>query len=398
VLYRILFKLILQRISPEVAHRLAATGLRLVTASLRVRVALRRVTLPSDDRLNVRALGMTFPTPLGAGAGLDKNATWFDALGSIGFGSVEVGTITPERQKPNPRPTIFRATADRALLNRMGFPNPGAQKAAARLRKRSGETIVGTNIGKARETPLESAGTDYRATIRAIAGLSDYIVINVSSPNTPGLRDMQATNLLRPLIAEAQEELTALGIVVPVLVKISPDLSNDELDSIADLAVEMNLDGIVAVNSTVDRTSLTGAIDRSKWFEGGGLSGPPLKVRALEVLRRLHARVGARLVLISVGGIETADDAWERILAGASLVQAYTGFIYGGPGWPRHVNRVLAQRVRDAGAASIEDLVGVKSASPDNGTGSNGNDANPSPINGCRPAVLAGAALARHPS
>ena len=358
MIYRLIFKLFLQRIPAELAHELAVAGLRVITAPRTVRTALRRFTLAGDDRLSVHALGTTFPTPLGTAAGLDKGASWFDALGAIGFGFVEVGTVTPERQEANPPPTILRATADRALLNRMGFPNPGALVAAKHLRTRTGETIVGANIGKARETPLDAAVADYRAVAREVASLSAYIVINVSSPNTPGLRDMQATELLSPLIQGVREALREVGASVPLLIKISPDLSDEDLDSIADLAVESGVDGIVAVNTTVDRSRLSAAVDQSSWFEGGGISGPPLQARALEVLRRLYARSGNRLVLISVGGIETPDDAWERILAGATLVQAYTGFIYGGPGWPRRMNRGLARRVRQAGAASIQDLVG----------------------------------------
>jgi dihydroorotate dehydrogenase len=367
VIYRLIFKLFLQRIPAELAHALAVAGLRIVTATSAARTALRRRTLANDARLTVRALGTTFPTPLGAAAGLDKGITWFDALGAIGFGFVEVGTVTPERQQANPRPIIFRATQDQALLNRMGFPNPGAQAAANRLRRRTRETIVGTSIGKARETPLDAAVTDYRAVVREVASLSDYIVINVSSPNTPGLRDMQAVELLALLIGGVRDELQEVGVEVPLLIKISPDLSDEELDSIADLAVETGVDGIVAVNTTVDRSGLSAAVDQSKWFEGGGISGPPLGARALEILRRLYARVGDRLVLISVGGIETPDDAWERILAGATLVQAYTGFIYGGPGWPRQMNHGLAQRVREAGAASIQDLVGSDTRRAGNG-------------------------------
>jgi dihydroorotate dehydrogenase len=374
VIYRILFKLFLQRIPAEIAHALGSGTSRLLTASRRIRATLRRLTLPGDASLSVQALGLTFPTPLGAGAGLDKNVNWFDALGAYGFGFVEVGTVTPHPQRPNPRPTIFRVTEDRALLNRMGFPNPGAQVAAKRLRKRSRETIVGANIGKARETPLEDAGTDYRAVVRELAPVSDYIVLNVSSPNTPGLRALEATELLGPLIADVHDELLTIGVQIPLLIKISPDLSDDDVDAIADLAVRTELDGIVAVNTTLDRAGLSPGVDQSTWFEGGGISGPPLKARALEVLQRLYARVGDRLVLISVGGIETPDDAWERVLAGATLVQAHTGFIYGGPAWPRRMNRELARRVRDAGVSSVQELVGSGArgsnhSSPANGSG-----------------------------
>lgn len=371
MIYRIVFKLVLQRIPEGMAHALASMTLRAVTATPGARHLLRRLAFPRGDELCVHALGQTFPSPLGAGAGLDKDVNWFEALGAIGFGFVEVGTVTAERQTGNPPPTMRRLPRDRAILNRMGFPNPGAVEAASRLRKRTGETIIGTNIGKSMVTPLDRIAEDYRATVREVAPLSEYIAINVSSPNTPGLRDMQTTEALRSLIDAVREELREMGSGIPLLVKISPDLSGEELDSIADLALEMELDGIVAVNTTVSRAGLSDA-DQAKWFDGGGISGPPLKARALEVLQHLYARVGGRLVLISVGGIESAEDAWERIAAGATLIQAHTGFIYGGPGWPRHMNRALARRAREQGFSSIEQVVGSTAPGGEAGPNANG--------------------------
>jgi dihydroorotate dehydrogenase len=371
VIYRIVFKLVLQRIPEGVAHGLASVTLRAVTASAAARRLLRRLAFPRGEELSVHALGQTFPSPLGAGAGLDKDVNCFEALGAIGFGFVEVGTITAERQPGNPPPTMRRLPRDRAILNRMGFPNPGAIEAANRLRHRTGETIVGTNIGKSMVTPLSRIAEDYRATVRAVAPLSEYIAINVSSPNTPGLRGMQATEALRSLVDEVRRELREMEIRIPLLVKISPDLSSEELDSIADLSLEMELDGIVAVNTTVSRAGLNDA-DRAKWFDGGGISGAPLRSRALEVLQHLYARVADRLVLISIGGIESADDAWERIAAGATLIQAHTGFIYGGPGWPRHVNRALVRRVREQGFSSIQQVVGSAVHGGEAGPSNNG--------------------------
>ena len=357
MLYRPLFTLLLQQLPPELAHRLGSWSLRTVACTSRTRGLLRRLAFPGDpDVLMVRALGLTFPSPLGAAAGLDKTADWFDALGAVGFGFVEVGTITPSAQKSNPPPIIRRLPTDRALVNRMGFPNRGVGAAVRRLQRRSGETIVGTNIGKARPTPLEEAAGDYRAVARLVAPYADYVVLNVSSPNTAGLRDLEAVERLEPLVVAAREELGD----TPLLVKISPDLDDEQIDAIAELALRLGLAGIVAVNTTIDRSVLSSeGIRQAAGFEGGGVSGPPLGVRALAVLRRLHERVGERLVLVSVGGIETPEDAWQRILAGATLVQAYTGFIYGGPGWPRRINRELASRVRTAGAGSIQELVGT---------------------------------------
>jgi dihydroorotate dehydrogenase len=356
VLYRALYTLLLQQVPPELAHRLGSWSLRIVACTSRTRALLRRLAFPGDPEvLTVRALGLTFPSPLGAAAGLDKTADWFDALGAIGFGFVEVGTITPSAQKSNPPPIIRRLPADRALVNRMGFPNSGVAAAVRRLQRRSRETIVGTNISKARATALEQATADYRAVARLVAPYADYVVLNVSSPNTAGLRDLEAVERLEPLVVAAREELGDK----PLLVKISPDLDDEQIDAIAELALRLGLAGIVAVNTTVDRSVLSSEGTRqAAGFEGGGVSGPPLRTRALAVLRRLHERVGDRLVLVSVGGIETPEDAWERILAGATLVQAYTGFIYGGPGWPRRINRELASRVRTSGAGSIQELVG----------------------------------------
>jgi dihydroorotate dehydrogenase len=288
---------------------------------------------------------------------MDKDASIFEGLALLGFGFVEVGTVTARPQAGNPAPRLFRIPRDRALLNRMGFPNPGAHVLAARLRRRSGRVIVGVNVGKSMPVPIDSAGEDYRASIHELAPTCDYLVVNVSSPNTPGLRQMQTVELLRPLLREVQQELAALAVKTPVLVKVGPDAANEQLVAIADLALELQLDGIVAVNTTVDRSVLSEP-SRVADVEGGGISGPPLRARAVEVLRLLRERVGDRLVLISVGGVCTPQDAWERILAGATLVQVYTGFVYGGPGWPARVNRSLAERVRAAGAGSIQELVG----------------------------------------
>lgn len=332
------------RLDAERAHRLAARALRAIDRLPGVGAALRHVLNPPDPRLEVSALGLTFANPLGVAAGLDKEADCFDALGDLGFGHVEVGTVTARGQDGNPRPRVGRLPGDRALHNRMGFPNPGAAAFAERLRARSGRTVVGVNVGKSMDVDLADAAVDYRASVRLLAPLADYLVVNVSSPNTPGLRSMQSVDELRKLIDAVREEMREIGHEPPLLVKIAPDLADGEVDAIADLAVEMGLDGIVAVNTTVDTGVLANSSARERSAVLGGISGAPLKRRALEVLRRLRERAGDELVLISVGGIENADDAWERIEAGATLIQAYTGFVYGGPLWPRRVNRELARR------------------------------------------------------
>ncbi len=359
MIYRLLFKLLLQRLDVERAHALASRTLRLAAAVPPIRGLMRRFTVPHDPSLQVKALGLTFPSPLGVAAGVDKGATWFEGLALLGFGFVEVGTVTANEQPGNPHPRIFRLAKDRALLNKMGFPNPGAEAVAERLRTRRSQPVIGVNVGKSRAAALDDAGEDYRAAARHVAPFADYLVINVSSPNTPRLREMHAVELLRPLLADIRSELSAGGIEVPILIKIGPDTDNDQVDELAEFAISHSLDGIVAVNTTEDRSGLHGSHDAIAAVEGGGISGAPLKGRALEVLERLYAKVGNSLVLISVGGVETPQDAWQRILAGATLVQAYTGFVYGGPAWPSRMNRALARRVREAGGSSVQDLVGT---------------------------------------
>ncbi len=362
LIYRLVFRLlVLARVDGETAHTLAAMALKSITGVPGIRSLIERTLAPRDPRLRVQALGMTFKSPLGLAAGVDSNASWYDGLGALGFGFVEVGTVTAKPQQGNPRPRVVRLIADRAILNRRGFPNDGASVVASRLRGRRTGPIVGVNIGKTSELPLDGAAEDYRASLRELAAVADYVVLNVSSPNTPELRDLQSTDRLRDLIADVRAELQSVGVQVPLLVKIAPDLSDQDLDAIADLALSVDLDGIVAVNTTVKREYLTTPSAVPAHFTDGGISGAPLKERALEVLRRLRARVGDRITLVSVGGIETADDAWDRLLAGATLLQAHTGFVYGGPLWPSHINRGLSRRLRAVRAASLDDVVGKES-------------------------------------
>jgi dihydroorotate dehydrogenase len=353
-MYDLVFRLALQHLDAERAHTLAKRSLRAARATGAGRAALQRLIGPTDPCLETRALGMRFPSPVGVAAGLDKDATFLEDLAALGFGFVEVGTVTAMPQAGNDRPRIARFPAQRALLNRMGFPNPGAEVVARRLARRHPGTVVGVNIGKSRTVSVDDAGADYRASVRLLAPFADYLVLNVSSPNTPGLRAMQEVDRLRELIGDVRAELDAIGSKPPLLVKVDPDLDPEQLSAITGLAVELELDGLVAVNTTVDRRELTGAAP----FDGGGVSGRPLGDRALEVLRRIRQTAGDRLVLISAGGVETAEDAWQRILAGATLVQVYTAFVYGGPTWPRRTNQELAARVREARAQSVQELVG----------------------------------------
>jgi len=354
-MYRFLYRMVLRRVPAEAAHRAAFGLIRVSGLVPGVAWVFRRWLGPRDPVLGVRALGLEFPGPLGLAAGFDKDARAVRGLGALGFGFVEVGTLTARAQPGNDRPRMFRLTADRALVNRMGFNNAGAAAAAARLRRRSGGVIVGVNIGKTKVVPEEEAAADYAASARAVAGVADYVVVNVSSPNTPGLRDLQAAGRLRPVLVAVREALDAAvpGRRVPLLVKIAPDLADTDVDAVAELALELGLDGIVATNTTISRAGLASPASEVTAAGAGGLSGPPLRDRALAVLVRLRARTGDRLVLIAAGGIETPDDAWARLRAGATLVQAYTGFIYGGPLWPRRIHAGLARRARADGLASM---------------------------------------------
>ena len=365
MLWRWLYALALARLPAEAAHHWSFGLLRAFAALPGARAALHRLLAPRAPELRLRVFDRELPGPLGLAAGFDKDARGADALLALGFGFVEVGTVTAEAQPGNPKPRLFRLTRDRALVNRMGFNNAGAEAAAARLSQpaRRGEGVIGANIGKTKRVAEAEAITDFTRSAELLAPLADYLVVNVSSPNTPGLRDLQAVDKLRPLLVAVRAacDLASPMRRVPLLVKIAPDLADGDIDAIADLAVELALDGIIATNTTIARESLGLRTRAGKVaaIGAGGLSGAPLAPRALDVLRRVRARVGPRMVLIAVGGIETADDAWQRIRAGATLVQAYTGFIYGGPLWPRRLQRELAAKVRAAGLTSIEAAIGA---------------------------------------
>lgn len=341
------------RMDPEQIHVVMNRAIGLLHSAGPLNRALNRVWPVNDPVLHQEVFGVSFPRPLGLAAGFDKNAAAADAWGPIGFGYAELGTVTAEGQPGNPTPRLFRLKADKAILNRMGFNNEGALNAAENLRKRRYHDPIGINIGKTKVTPAEKAIDDYRRSASVLGELADYLVVNVSSPNTPGLRDLQAVESLRPILSAVQECTTR-----PVLVKIAPDLSDDDVDAVADLALELNLAGIVATNTTISRENLQTPANEVEAMGAGGVSGPPVAARSLEVLRRLHDRVGDQLVLISVGGISTPEQAWERITSGASLLQGYTGLIYGGPDWIQHIHQGIAAQVRAHGLGNISQAVG----------------------------------------
>jgi dihydroorotate dehydrogenase len=335
-MYRIFFSSLLSRLDPERAHHLAFVLIRLLP-KIGVGYLLRALTRP-DRSLGVDALGLHFDSPFGIAAGFDKDALAVHGLGQLGFGHVEIGTVTARAQAGNQRPRLFRLVADRAVINRMGFNNLGAAAAAARLRRefpRRQRPIIGANIGKSRVVELDDAIDDYLVSARLLAPVTDYLVVNVSSPNTPGLRGLQEINKLSPLLTAVKEACGA----VPVLVKIAPDISDDQIIRISHLVPELGLAGIIATNTTTSRAGLIS--DPSEIAEAGGVSGAPLAQRALSVLRLIRANVPAELCVISVGGVETAEDVAERLAAGATLVQGYTGFLYRGPFWARQINQGL---------------------------------------------------------
>jgi dihydroorotate dehydrogenase len=324
-----------------------------------VATLVRRWSSPHHPALRTRAFGLDFPTPILLAAGFDKNAEGYEALGALGFGGIEVGTVTAEAQPGNPLPRLFRLPLDRALVNRMGFNNDGVERVAERL-SRPRQTLVGVNLGKTRDVPDEAAIDDYVKSARRVGALADYVVVNVSSPNTPGLRGLQATERLRPLLLAVRQALTEASPERPpaLLVKIAPDLGDDAIQAIAELALEIGLDGIIATNTTTARDDLRTDPKTLESIGAGGLSGAPLKNKALTVLERLRAKVQDRVVLVAAGGIETEDDVWDRIRAGATLVQVYTAFVYEGPGLPRRLARGLANRLRAACCETLHEAVG----------------------------------------
>ena len=341
--YRFLFDHLATRTDAERAHH---AGFLAIRAGRPV----ARHTLGRRAGEPVERMGLRFPGVLGLAAGFDKNAVGIDALAALGFGFVEVGTVTGRPQPGNPRPRLFRLPTDRAVVNRMGFNNDGAELVAERLaRRRRTGVVVGVNIGKTKVVPEAEAVDDYRLSTRMLAPHADYLVVNVSSPNTPGLRDLQAVERLQPLLAAVRREaLRATDRYVPLLVKIAPDLSDDDVLAVADLVVADRLDGIVATNTTISRDGLRSTAAEVERAGAGGLSGAPLLHRSLEVMRMLRSRMGEEPTLIGVGGIATVGDAVERLAAGADLLQAYTALVYQGPTWPGRMNRALARRTEPA--------------------------------------------------
>lgn len=336
VVYSLLFRHGFAHMDPELAHHLAFNLIRAVGASPLRSVIAARTSAPAPG--GVRAMGIDFPARFGLAAGFDKDAAAARGLNMLGFGFVEVGTITAHGQPGNEKPRLWRRIDQRALINRMGFNNGGAAAAAVRLRRLRStavgrDLVIGVNIGKTKVVPESEAIADYVISARLLAKYADYLVVNVSSPNTPGLRSLQAVETLRPLLtAVAQAANESAKREVPLLVKIAPDLADADIAEIAALVNELDIAGVVAVNTTIDHDHGV-----------GGMSGPPVLARGLEVVQLLRGRLDSGRTIIGVGGISTSDDARAYLQAGADLLQGYTGLIYEGPFWAARINRELAQ-------------------------------------------------------
>jgi dihydroorotate dehydrogenase len=330
---------------------------------------LRRLTERTcsvlDPRLRTSCFGIDFPSPVGLAAGFDKNAEWFDALAALGFGFIEVGTLTGQAQPGNPKPRLFRLPADGALLNRLGFNNKGSAAAAQALaRRRRIRPILGINIGKSKVVPNEEAVGDYLASFERLFAFGRYFVVNVSSPNTPGLRELQERGPLTALLRAITERNRALaaqhGVAEkPILLKIAPDLNEHQLSAIVEITEEVPIAGIVATNTTLSREGLVTPAAEVERLGAGGISGNPLTRRSRAVVAELSRRLRGRLPIVGVGGVMSGEDAWQMIRHGASLVQVYTGFVYGGPGFVRGALGHLVRRLDEGGHASIAEVVGV---------------------------------------
>ncbi len=315
----------------------------------------------SDAPGPISRFGLEFPNPIGLAAGFDKNGNYLEELSALGFGFIEVGTVTNQPQPGNPKPRLFRLPKDRALINRLGFNNLGAIQVAANLAGRRPKCVVGVNIGKSRAVDIEAAIPDYLASFNAIYSAADYIVVNVSSPNTPHLRELQRAQPLEELLTALQQrnrELSGDRARKPLLLKIAPDVSETEIEQIVDVATRTQIAGMVATNTTIQREGLQTQTDQLRSYGDGGLSGAPLRARSNQIISFIYKLTGGRLPIIGVGGVFTADDAWEKISAGASLIQLYTGFIYEGPGIVARINEGLNGILRKEGFSSLDDAVG----------------------------------------
>lgn len=343
-MYKSLVKPLLFRLQPEKAHHLTFNSLKNAFKVPGATAAARKLYAVEDLRLERELFGLKFKNPVGLAAGLDKDARLVDELGELGFGFVEIGTLTPRPQPGNPQPRLFRLPQDESLINRMGFNNEGVAAAVERLRKSRHQTIIGGNIGKNKDTPNEQAKKDYLLCFDALYEVVDYFVVNVSSPNTPNLRELQEKEPLRRLLNSLQEQNSRKIRPKPILLKIAPDLNKAQLDDIITLVAETAIAGIIATNTTISREGLRTPKSLVEQIGAGGMSGKILRQASTEVIRYLHTQSGGSFPIIGVGGIHSPEAALEKLDAGASLIQLYTGFIYEGPGLIKAINKALLHR------------------------------------------------------
>lgn len=338
-MYKTIIKPILFKFDPERVHHFTFTSLKVMNKIPGVSSLIRSQFQIQHPTLEREVFGLKFKNPVGLAAGLDKNAELFDEMENFGFGFIEIGTLTPKPQEGNPKKRLFRLREDEGIINRMGFNNEGVWKAVERLKKNKG-TLIGGNIGKNKVTPNEEAISDYEICYEALYPYVDYFVVNVSSPNTPNLRELQDKEPLKNLLNALQQKNALQASPKPILLKIAPDLTDEQLLDIIDIVKETNIAGVIATNTTIERKNL----QSSNQKETGGLSGKPLSKRSTEVIRFLSQKSDNAFPIIGVGGIHSAEDALEKLDAGASLVQLFTGFIYEGPDLIRSINRALISR------------------------------------------------------
>lgn len=344
-MYKIL-KPLLFLFSPEKAHHFTILLARIAFALPLIGGIMERFFQVKDPRLERNLFGLNFENPVGLAAGFDKDGKYFDLMAKLGFGFIEVGTVTPKAQEGNPQPRLFRLKEDKAIINRMGFNNEGVEALVERLKKgKPRHLIIGGNIGKNKNTPNENAADDYTYAFEQLFPYVDYFVVNVSSPNTPNLRDLQEKEPLTKLLSHLQKLNQKKENPKPILLKIAPDLTNTQLDDIIDIVEITRIDGVIATNTTISRTGLDTPTEKINAIGNGGLSGQPLTKRSTEVIRYIHQKSKGSIKIIGVGGIASPADAREKLAAGAALVQIYTGLIYEGPSLVRKINKGILENI-----------------------------------------------------
>ncbi|MFN8255096.1 MAG: quinone-dependent dihydroorotate dehydrogenase [Bacteroidales bacterium] len=347
-MYKSLIRPILFKFAPEQIHNFVFTCFKIAKCLPGAGFLVRKLFRVHHPVLEKELFGLKFPNPVGLAAGLDKDAIVFDMLGNLGFGFVEIGTLTPIAQPGNPKPRLFRLKKDKALINRMGFNNQGVENAIRKLKKKKSNLIIGGNIGKNKNTPNEKAIDDYIVAYNALYPYVDYFAINISSPNTPNLRELQEKEPLKKLLETLRDLNIAMPKPKPVLLKIAPDLTFGQIDDIIEIVQQTSTSGIIATNTTITRENLSYSNAEVESFGTGGLSGQPLKNKSTEIIRYIVKKSGNKIPVIGVGGIMSASDAIEKLEAGASLVQIYTGFIYEGPALIKEINKLLIKKAESS--------------------------------------------------